>query len=84
MDTGIQSEVVEILHSTLGLPPGSISPQAETRVLGVIPEMDSMSVVGILTTLEEHYGILVDDDEIDADVFATVGSLTRFVESKLG
>ncbi|MCR9105145.1 MAG: acyl carrier protein [Gammaproteobacteria bacterium] len=84
METGIQSEVVEILHSTLGLPPGSINPHADTRVLGVIPEMDSMSVVGILTTLEEQYGIRVDDDEVDADVFATVGSLTRFVESKLG
>jgi hypothetical protein len=27
---------------------------------------------------------MVDDDEINADVFATVGSLTAFVESKLG
>ena len=43
-----------------------------------------LSVVGILATLEEQYGIMVDDDEIDAEVFATVGSLTAFVESKLG
>jgi acyl carrier protein len=80
----IQSDVIAILQSTLGVPAGAISPHPDTPVLGAIPEMDSMSVVGILASLEEQYGIMVDDDEIDAEVFATVGSLTAFVESKLG
>lgn len=80
----IQAEVISILQSTLGVAPGTIAPDPETPVLGAIPEMDSMSVVSILMSLEEQYGVMVDDDEIDADVFATVGSLTRFVESKLG
>lgn len=83
-DMDIQSAVIAILQSTLGVPPGAIAPSPETRVLGAIPEMDSMSAVGILASLEEQYGIAVNDDEIDADVFATVGSLTAFVESKLG
>ncbi len=80
----IQSDVIAILHSSLGVPPGAITAHPDTRVLGAIPEMDSMSVVGILASLEELYGITVDDDEINADVFATVGSLTAFVESKVG
>lgn len=80
----IQAEVITILQSTLGVAPGAIAPDPDTPVLGAIPEMDSMSVVSILMSLEEQYGVMVDDDEIDADVFATVGSLTRFVESKLG
>ncbi len=79
----MQAEVIAILQTTLGVPAGSIPADPNTPVLGAIPEMDSMSVVGILTSLEEQYGIMVDDDEIDADVFATVGSLTAFVESKL-
>ncbi len=79
----IQSDVVAILQTTLGIPVGAIMPNPDTRVLGAIPEMDSMSVVAILASLEERYGITVDDDEVDADVFATVGSLTAFVESKL-
>lgn len=83
-DMDIQSDVIGILQTTLGVPAGSIAPAPETPVLGAIPEMDSMSVVGILVSLEEQYGIMVDDDEIDADIFATVGSLTAFVESKLG
>ncbi|NND69019.1 MAG: acyl carrier protein [Halioglobus sp.] len=80
----MQSDVIAILQTTLGVPEGAIAPSPDTPVLGAIPEMDSMSVVGILATLEEQYGIMVDDDEIDAEVFATVGSLTAFVESKLG
>jgi acyl carrier protein len=79
----IQSDVVAILHSNLGMPAGSIATHPGTRLLGAMPEMDSMSVVGILASLEERYGIIVEDDEVDADVFATVGSLTAFVESKL-
>jgi acyl carrier protein len=79
----IQSDVVAILQSTLGISVEAIMPHPDTRVLGAIPEMDSMSVVAILASLEERYGITVDDDEVDADVFATVGSLTAFVESKL-
>lgn len=80
----LQSDVIVILQSTLGVPEGAIAAHPDTRILGAIPEMDSMSVVGILASLEEQYGIIVDDDEIDADVFATVGSLTAFVEAKLG
>ena len=80
----IQTEVIAILQSTLGVPAGSIAPHPDTPVLGAIPEMDSMSVVGILASLEEQFGIMVDDDEIDDEIFATVGSLTTFVESKLG
>ena len=79
----IQSDVVAILQSTLGISVGAIMPHPDTRVLGAIPEMDSMSVVAILASLEERYGITVDDDEVDADVFATVGSLAAFVEPKL-
>jgi acyl carrier protein len=80
----IQSDIIAILQSNLGVSVGAIMPHPDTPVLGAIPEMDSMSVIGILASLEEQYGITVDDDEISADVFATVGSLTTFVESKLG
>jgi acyl carrier protein len=80
----IQANVIAILQSTLGVPVGAIKAHPDTQILGTLPEMDSMSVVGILASLEEQYGIMVDDDEIDADIFATVGSLTAFVESKLG
>ena len=83
MSSDIQSEVISILQTTLGVGEGAIADSPSTRILGVLPEMDSMSVVGILTTIEERFGITVDDDEVDAETFATVGSLTAFVDGRL-
>jgi acyl carrier protein len=40
-------------------------------------------VVQVLTAIEEHFGVVVDDDEVSGDTFATLGSLADFVESKL-
>jgi acyl carrier protein len=52
-------------------------------LLGAIPELDSMAVVNILTSLEEHFGFVVEDDEINADTFSTLGALVKFVDQKL-
>ena len=56
---------------------------AETQLLGAVPEFDSMAVVSVITALEEHYGFIVDDDEVEASTFETVGSLADFVNKKL-
>ena len=56
---------------------------ADTRLLGSLPELDSMAVVTVILGLEEHFGFEVDDDEISADHFETLGSLAVFVEDKL-
>lgn len=42
-----------------------------------------MAVVSVITSLEERFGISVEDDELDGSTFATVGSLVDFVEAKL-
>lgn len=54
-----------------------------TPLMGSVPELDSMAVVGIITALEEDFGFAIADEEISADIFATFGSLTSFVEHKL-
>lgn len=55
-----------------------------TRLMGAIPEFDSMAVVSIITALEEEYGVEVDDDDISAEVFETIGTLASYLESKIG
>ena len=42
-----------------------------------------MAVVSLLTVIEENYGIMIDDDEVSADNFETIGSLLQFVNSKV-
>jgi len=74
-------EVASILTTTLGL--GQRRLDANSALLGSLPELDSMAVVGLITALEAHFGFEVADDEIHARHFATVGSLTAFVADKL-
>lgn len=84
MDQQMQllSEVAAIIRETLQLP-GERPLAAETELLGAMPEFDSMSVVTVLTSLEDQYGFFVDDDEISAEIFATVGTLVAYVQEKL-
>jgi len=42
-----------------------------------------MAVVGLISALEEQFDIVIDDDELDASIFATLGSLSTFVTQKL-
>ena len=76
-------ETLRILDEVLSLDGRSSTFSRETALLGAIPELDSMAVVTLITTLEEQLGIVVDDDDIDGSTFATVGSLVDFVGEKL-
>ena len=79
----ILDDVVAVLQNVLQLSEQNDPLTEDTILLGAIPEFDSMAVVSILTALEEKYDFFVDDDEIDAEIFETVGSLVEFVEQKL-
>lgn len=76
-------DVRNILIDVLSLGEAGKSLDAQSALLGSIPELDSMAVVNLITALEEHFGIVVDDDEISAGTFETLGSLTAFVQQKL-
>ena len=79
----IKSEVLAILDEVLSLKGRSSSFTLETALLGAIPELDSMAVVALITSMEERFGFFVEDDEIDGASFATVGTLVDFVQGKL-
>lgn len=76
-------DVRTVVGSALQLGARAKTMESSTPLLGAIPELDSMAVVHLITALEEHFGISVDDDEIGAATFATLGTLTLFVEQKL-
>jgi acyl carrier protein len=76
-------EVRNILSDVLVLGERKNFLKEDSILLGNIPELDSMAVVNVITAMEEHFDITVDDDEISARTFETLGSLTRFVEQKL-
>lgn len=79
----IKSEILGLLDEVLSLNGRTAAFTADTALLGAIPELDSMAVVALITGMEERFGFIVDDDEIDGAAFATVGTLITFVEEKL-
>ena len=76
-------DIKHVLGRTLQLGPKVEEFDATTALFGSVPEFDSMAVVTVVTAIEEQFGIVVDDEEITAEVFETVGSLSKFVEMKL-
>lgn len=76
--------LLDLLDDTLNLGGRAASFTEETRLLGELPEMDSMGVVAVLTAFEDRLGFSVDDDEVDGSLFQTVGSLLAFVRAKMG
>ncbi|MBL8413604.1 MAG: acyl carrier protein [Propionivibrio sp.] len=79
----IKKEVLSILDEVLSLKGRADTFTLETPLLGAIPELDSMAVVALITSMEERFGFIVDDDEIDGAAFASVGTLVDFVQGKM-
>lgn len=71
-----------LLDDVLHLGGRSAGWTANTPLLGSVPELDSMAVVGLITALEQTFGFMIDDDDISADTLATLGSLAAFVDAK--
>ena len=79
----VLNEIIGVLDEVLSLGGRGHGFVRSTLLLGAIPELDSMAVVSLITSLEDRFGISVDDDDIDGDTFATVGALADFVSAKL-
>jgi acyl carrier protein len=78
----VEQSVRGILADTLQLADGGSGLEADTPLLGALPELDSMAVVTVITAIEENFGFVVEDDEISAETFATFGTLVCFVQDK--
>ncbi len=74
--------IKKILRDTLNLGDRAEKLTADSPLLGGLPEFDSMAVVTVVTMIEDELGITIEDDDLSADVFATVGSLADFVRQK--
>lgn len=79
----IINEVKHALVGALQLNADTENWDRETPLLGHVPELDSMAVVAVLTNIEEEFDIEIEDDEISAEIFADLGSLTDFVAGKV-
>ena len=81
--TETETTLRALLADVLGLEPARIAAFDEaTELFGALPEFDSMAVATLLTGIEERFGVLIEDDDVDAEDFATFGTLLAFVRRK--
>ena len=74
----------DLLQQALHLDTEIGSFKDSTPLLGNVVELDSIGVVNVITLIEEQTGCIIEDDEINAEVFETLGSLATFIQSKRG
>jgi acyl carrier protein len=75
-------DVKAVLVSVLGIEDRAATIDTGTPLLGSLPELDSMAVLELVAALEERFGVTIDDDDVTAEVFETLGSLAALVDDK--
>jgi acyl carrier protein len=81
-DTTAQ-DVKAVVVSVLGIEDRAATIDAGTPLLGNLPELDSMAVLELVAALEQRFGVTIDDEDVTAEAFDTLGSLMALVDSKL-
>jgi acyl carrier protein len=76
-------EVRDLVGDVLQLGQRTAAMRLDSALLGNLPEFDSMAVVNVITALESRFGITIEDDDITAETFDTMGDLAAFVQAKL-
>ena len=80
-DLPIEELLRGLLVDVLALPRARVeSFNDHTELFGALPEFDSMAVANLLTGLEERLGVLIEDDDVEAEDFATFGRLAALAE----
>lgn len=79
----VEATLRALLVDVLGLPAARVAAfDNQTDLFGALPEFDSLAVATLLTGLEERLAILIEDDDVEAEDFATFGRLLSFAERK--
>ena len=83
MSDKTEKTVRAILSDILGLSQAQVAAMDnDTELFGALPELDSMAVAGLLTEMEDRLDIMIDDDDVDGELFATFGNLVAFARAK--
>jgi acyl carrier protein len=84
MSQTVENTVREVLFDVLGLSKDQVAAMDDdTELFGALPELDSMAVAGLLTEMEDRLDIMIDDDDVDGELFATFGKLVAFATAKV-
>lgn len=78
----VEDRMRRVLRDVLQLGSRAATLESRSPLLGSLPELDSMAVASVLTGIEDEFDITIEDDEISAEMFETLGTLCDFVAQK--
>ncbi len=76
----VQLRVLGIVAQAAGCEPSTLS--LDTRLFGGGLDLDSLTVVRVVTAIEQELGAALDDD-LDLAALESVGTLARYVSGQL-
>ena len=77
----VENTVRALLVDVLGLKTERVAKfDDQTELFGALPEFDSMAVATLLTEMEERLGILIEDEDVEAEDLMTFGRLVSLAE----
>lgn len=77
----VEATVRALLVDVLGLESERVARfNDETELFGALPELDSMAVATLLTEMEERLGILIEDEDVEAEDLMSFGKLVSLAE----
>ena len=77
----VEDNVRSLLVDVLGLAKSRVAKfDDETELFGALPEFDSMAVATLLTEMEERLGILIEDEDVEAEDLMSFGRLVSLAE----
>jgi acyl carrier protein len=82
INTATLDGVKHVVVETLGLQDRPATIAEGTLLFGSMPELDSLALVELITALENHFDFQMDEGDITAEVFESVGSLARYIDEQ--
>lgn len=77
----VENTVRALLVDVLGLKTERVAKfDDQTELFGALPEFDSMAVATLLTEMEERLGILIEDEDVEAEDLMSFGRLLSLAE----
>ena len=79
----IDEKMRAILVDVLSLDPEQVEEfDNDTGLFGHLPELDSMAVATLFTEMEDRLDIVIEDEDVGAEMLETYGGLLAFTEAK--
>ena len=76
-------DVAAVVREVLG-DPGTAELDPNAPLTAVFPTLDSLAILELIVDLERRFEISVEDEDVTAETFDSLASLTEFVRAKRG